>query len=68
MDADDISLPKRIELQIKHMYNNELDVCGSHHCIIDQNGEDKGFSYVPLLMKTVLLDYYLLFRLPIHLL
>lgn len=48
MDADDISLPKRIELQIKHMYNNELDVCGSHHFIIDKNGEDQGFSYVPL--------------------
>jgi len=29
MDADDISLPKRFETQIKYIVENNLDVCGS---------------------------------------
>jgi glycosyltransferase involved in cell wall biosynthesis len=29
MDADDVSLPKRFEIQIEYMIKNNLDVCGS---------------------------------------
>lgn len=30
MDADDISLPNRLEKQIRYLHENKLDVCGSY--------------------------------------
>lgn len=42
MDQDDISLPKRFEIQIKYMMRG-FDICGGDYSIIDQNGKTKGY-------------------------
>lgn len=39
MDADDISLPKRFEKQIKFLEKENIDICGSHYFIIDKNNK-----------------------------
>jgi len=36
MDADDISLPTRFEKQIEFMQNKNLDICGSHFFIVNE--------------------------------
>ena len=48
MDADDISLPHRLERQI-HYLENTPDVCfvGCNHFIIDKNGNNIGFYNWP---------------------
>lgn len=48
MDADDISMSDRIELQIKHMILNNLDICGCHHQIINDKGDLGKVIYNPL--------------------
>jgi glycosyltransferase involved in cell wall biosynthesis len=38
MDQDDISLPKRLELQLSFIQKNNIDICGSNYQIIDEKG------------------------------
>jgi glycosyltransferase involved in cell wall biosynthesis len=47
MDADDISLPTRFEVQINHMENLGLDICGGHSLLIDSDGKVNGIGLVP---------------------
>lgn len=37
MDSDDISLPKRLESQVKYIENNNLDICGCNCEYIDED-------------------------------
>jgi glycosyltransferase involved in cell wall biosynthesis len=38
MDADDVSLPKRFEIQYKYMEENpDIDICGSRYMVLGQN-------------------------------
>lgn len=48
MDADDISLPTRIERQIAFMQQNPLiDFCGTNAVFINEKGRLVGISHVP---------------------
>jgi glycosyltransferase involved in cell wall biosynthesis len=48
MDADDVSMPSRLEQQVKYMENNKVDLCGSHSLLIGDNNEIKGLAVTPL--------------------
>lgn len=49
MDADDISLPVRIEKQMNFMLSNpEVDLCGTNYIMIDGEGLEIGCSDYPL--------------------
>ncbi len=49
MDADDISLPRRLEKQVKFMQDNpEIILLGSKAYVIDKNGKITGKKNVPL--------------------
>lgn len=49
MDADDISLPERIEKQMNFMLSNpEVDLCGTNYIMIDGEGIEMGASDYPL--------------------
>lgn len=39
MDADDISLPKRFEMQLKEIKNKSLDICGCHFIVVNDDGK-----------------------------
>lgn len=39
MDADDVSLPRRLELQKKYLEDNDYDLIGGISQMIDENGE-----------------------------
>lgn len=48
MDADDISLPKRIEKQVLFMEkHSEYAICGTNAYIIDKENRIDGISYIP---------------------
>jgi GT2 family glycosyltransferase len=48
MDADDVSYPNRLELQVKYLENNpDVDVLGSAIAAIDQKGSFLEFRYRP---------------------
>ena len=47
MDADDISLVNRFEMQLTHMINNNIDVCGCHYYVINANNHYKDAIIVP---------------------
>jgi glycosyltransferase involved in cell wall biosynthesis len=48
MDADDISMPNRIETQIKYMLlNKNVDICGSNLIFISKDGKRLGVSNYP---------------------
>ncbi|MEK7580996.1 MAG: glycosyltransferase [Patescibacteria group bacterium] len=54
MDADDISLPKRLELQYYFMKNKpEVDICGTWVAIIDENGRKIGKVHYPVGDKDI---------------
>lgn len=38
MDQDDISLPRRLEHQLRFIQNNNIDICGSNYQVIDEIG------------------------------
>ncbi|EPC1024789.1 glycosyltransferase family 2 protein [Enterobacter hormaechei] len=48
MDADDICLPVRIEVQVKHMEKTNADVCGGNYYEIDERGHFERERYVPI--------------------
>ena len=49
MDADDISLPTRIELQVKYMQNHpDIGVCGTRYKRIDNLGRIQSIVELPL--------------------
>ena len=52
MDSDDISLPNRIKLQIRHIIKHKLDVCGCHYFRINEKDKITDISYVPLTHKN----------------
>lgn len=47
MDADDISLPTRLEKQLAYLTQNQLDICGCHYFEINECGELSGLRLVP---------------------
>lgn len=47
MDADDISLPNRLELQLNYLRTKDLDIVGSNAKLIDENEEIIGERRVP---------------------
>lgn len=48
MDADDIMLPKRIEMQVQYLNDNpEIDLIGSDAIVIDNEGNETGTIIVP---------------------
>lgn len=47
LDADDVSLPTRLETQINHMESLGLDICGGHSLLIDSDGKVNGIGVVP---------------------
>lgn len=54
MDADDISLPERIEKQVKFLEENpDIAFCGTNAVIIDENGRKIGKSCHPLACKEI---------------
>ena len=48
MDADDISNIDRLETQLKYLKDNSLDICGSHHTIINKLGDEIGLFVAPI--------------------
>lgn len=52
MDADDISLPIRLEKQLELMGKENLDICGSHYFLINNNGDINGLNLTPLSHET----------------
>ncbi len=48
MDADDISIPNRLEKQIELMENRSLDVCGCHYFVMDEQMNLNGLNLTPL--------------------
>ena len=54
MDADDISLSKRLEFQYNFMENKpNVDICGTWVAIIDENGKKKGKVHYPVGDKDI---------------
>lgn len=48
MDADDISYPNRLELQLDYMNNHDIDLIGGAVQVIDENGEKMyGIGKIP---------------------
>lgn len=45
MDADDISHPNRLELQLQYLIYNKLDACGTLAELINQNGKHYGILH-----------------------
>ena len=49
MDADDISLPERIEKQVDFLeQNSDFSFCGSNAFLIDESGKKKGKTLLPV--------------------
>ncbi len=54
MDADDISLPNRIEIQVNFMNNHKtVDLCGTWVALIDQNNNKIGKIHYPISDKEI---------------
>ena len=66
MDADDISVPIRLEKQVKYMQENpKCSVLGSNAYVIDRNGRPVGEKKVPLEHDKIY-DEYFVFHPMIH--
>jgi len=57
MDSDDISLPKRIEQQVSLMEELNLDLCGGHYFLINENGLLNGLNLTPRTNELCLLSF-----------
>lgn len=57
MDSDDISLPKRIAQQVSLMEELNLDLCGGHYFLIDENGLLNGLNLTPRTNELCLLSF-----------
>ena len=55
MDADDISLPKRFQKQLELMENENLDICGCHYLLINEDGKYLDTVLTPIENNTLLL-------------
>lgn len=55
MDADDISLPKRFQKQLELMENQNLDICGCHYLLINEDGKYLDTVLTPIENNTLLL-------------
>jgi len=62
MDADDVSLPNRLEEQSKFLQKNNLDLCGGHCLLIDSTGHIDGMHVVPISHNMCILS--MLFKVP----
>lgn len=62
MDADDVSDISRLESQIEHIEKYNLDICGGHYLLIDDEGRINGLNVVPTSHKMCTLS--LLFKVP----
>ena len=47
MDADDISLPQRFEKQVELVEIENLDICGGHYFLIQENSSINGLILTP---------------------
>jgi len=47
MDADDISLPGRFKQQVEYMISENLDICGGHYFLINEDGAINGLNLTP---------------------
>ncbi|WP_020405752.1 glycosyltransferase family 2 protein [Hahella ganghwensis] len=52
MDADDISLPTRLEKQLLYLEQNELDICGCHYYLINDRGDYIDAALVPVVGES----------------
>jgi glycosyltransferase involved in cell wall biosynthesis len=48
MDSDDISLPKRLEIQVKYIEKHNLDICGCYCEYIDEDNNKIKFVKFPI--------------------
>lgn len=53
MDADDISIPNRLEKQLKYAQEKGLAVCGTWASMINEDGEDIGIMDYPPSVKGI---------------
>lgn len=53
MDADDVSLPERLNEQLKFVTNKNIDISGTWAKLIDENGEPIRSIHKPLLDKDI---------------
>jgi len=59
MDGDDISLPQRIEKQVKYMEQNSgISVCGTNAIIIDEYGKFNKYDDKPLTNEEIKLNLF----------
>lgn len=48
MDADDVSMPERLERELAYLIDNKIDVVATNAIFIDENGEETGRgAYIP---------------------
>ena len=62
MDADDVSDISRLESQIEYIQKHNLDICGGHYLLIDDEGRINGLNVVPISHEMCTLS--LLFKVP----
>jgi len=62
MDADDVSDISRLESQIEYIEKHNLDICGGHYLLIDDEGRINGLNVVPISHEMCTLS--LLFKVP----
>ncbi len=48
MDADDVSLEKRFEKQLEFIEKNDIDICGCHYFIVNEQGKYINAKIVPI--------------------
>lgn len=48
MDADDISLPNRFEKQIELLESKNIDICGCHYLLVDEQNNINGLNLTSL--------------------
>ena len=65
MDADDISLPKRIEKQVLFLeHNSDYTLCGANAFIVNEKGRRIGCSFLPGSSEEIM--FYLKYFCPLY--